>query len=284
MIVNFKKWKYLSEGRGFDSLFSSMFEQETEVAIDPNAGLIRALSVPTVRGSIIKRINAALKTKIIDDPKRNPILVKIPVKKLKTGAEFLDDALPPELSIKIKSLAIVEQETDDKSINLLNLFKSKEKLSKGWVPLTFKYTLDVLIKEVVLNEFLPEESTRTIAGISGTGIMRGKLVPNETGTGNVTQWEIIDLAINFNKPLDFGLAKYTFICSSVSAGASELAGKTTIKGSAIGPDSEMINVNQFIIKSGDKAIINPVLFGVSDILAPEVRTQTVDVSDLLPKD
>lgn len=281
MIANFKKWRSLSEGRGFDSLFFSILEQSADGVIDPNAGLIRALSTPVVRGSIIKRINSVIKTKFIDDPKKNPVSVELPVKKLKTGAEFLDDTYPPKLSIKIKELTIIEKEADDKSTNLLNLFKSKTKLSEGWVPLTFKYTLDIVINEIVLNEFLPEAAMRTISGVTGTGIIRGKLIPNEAGTGNTTQWEIVDLAVNFNKILDFGLATYTFICSSVSADASEIAGKTTIKGSVIGPDLEAININQFIIKSGSSAIINPVLFGVSDMLKPEVRTQTVDISDLL---
>ena len=258
MILNFKRWSQF-RGKISEANYDSIFERQSEnLSVDWNAMLIKLLSNPATRGTVIKRINAAIKKKLIDDTTKNPSVVEIGIDKVDPAARtYLDSDFPPKIKVKISSLIASEGESKNEG-GILNLFRSKKKVSDGWVGIEVKYVIDLTIDEVLLTEMFTEEE-RTIKDISGEGILRGKLIQSETELNEkgepmwITQWELIDIGINFTKKLD----DYKAICKS--KGAGELAGKKLSNGTPIDPES-MIMVNEIEVYKSTEKITGPSYF------------------------
>ena len=122
------------------------------------------------------------------------------------------------------------------------------------------------------------EDERKISGISGIGLLRGHLVESEEldNLGKpkyITEWELVDMGINFSKSLD----EYTFACKSISP--DQLVGKKLASGEAILAESA-INVNEFTIKKGERSIYGPTYFLSSQLFAADQKTFKVDLNDV----
>lgn len=273
MILNFKKWKEV-QGRVSESNYASIFEEERS-GPDMNVLLIKLLGNPATRGTVIKRVNQAIDKHLVNNTNLNPSTITLDLNKMDPGARvFFDADLPPKINIKISSLAATDGE--NKGSGILNVFNTKKKLSEGWVGLDVNYLIDIEIDEVILNTMFENPEDRSIKNISGVGILRGKLIQSdEAGEPKwINRWELIDLGINFVKPLD----EYKFTCKSRPA--AELIGKTLSSGAAIDAES-MINVNEFVLNKGEKKIYGPSYFMTSELFKGTELKVEVDINDLL---
>jgi len=283
MITDFKRWKKLYES-GSISLSNSILEEiENNLNIDKNAWLIKLLSNPKTKKTAYKRINAGLSKDYISNPKVNPSNLIIDLNKMNPDARiYFDNEFPPKIIINVTSLSTLDTDAagaaTEKIGGLLNLFKNKKQLSEGWVGVGFSYSLDITIDEIILNSMFESEKDRKISGISGIGLLRGHLVETE-GLDNlgkpkyITEWELVDMGINFSKKLD----PYTFSCTSTPS--DMLLGKKLASGESISADSA-VNVNGFTIKKEDKTIYGPTYFLSSQLLPPDQKTFPVDLNDV----
>jgi hypothetical protein len=282
MITSFKRWKELYESRSINLSHSILEEIQDAPSIDKNALLIKLLGNPATRKTVYKRINAALSA-YISNPENNPSTLIVDLNKMNPDARmFFDDEFPPKVIINISNLVTVNTDAagvaTDKLGGLLNVFKNKKQLSEGWVGVGFTYSLDITIDEIVLNSMFESEDERKISGISGIGLLRGHLVESEEldNLGKpkyITEWELVDMGINFSKSLD----EYTFACKSISP--DQLVGKKLASGEAILAESA-INVNEFTIKKGERSIYGPTYFLSSQLFAADQKTFKVDLNDV----
>jgi hypothetical protein len=280
MILNFKRWKEV-QGKVSESNYASIFEEEQRGSgSDMNVLLIKLLGNPATRGTVIKRVNQAIDKNLINNTNVNPSTITLDLNKMEPAARvFFDADLPPKIKVKISSLAATEGE--NKGAGILNVFNTKKKLSEGWVGLDVNYLVDIEIDEVILNAMFENPEDRSIKNISGVGILRGKLVQSgemsEAGEPKwINRWELIDLGINFVKPLD----EYKFTCKSRPA--TELIGKNLSSGAAIDAES-IINVNEFVLNKGEKKIYGPSYFMTSELFKGTELKIEVDINDLLEK-
>lgn len=282
MISNFKQWKKLYES-GHGKINYSIFEEIGSNNPDHNALLIKLLGNPVTRPTVYKRINAILLSKYVNNPKINPNSLIIDLNKMNPDARiFFDDDNPPKIIIKTSSITAVDTEESGKATEkaggILNVFKNKRKLSEGWVGVGFNYSLDITIDEIILNTMFENEEDRKISGINGIGLLRGRLVKTEELDDKgkpkyITEWEILDMGINFTKKLD----QYTFSCASVPS--DQLSGKNLASGEPIVPEN-LISANAFSIKKGEKNIYGPTYFLSSQLLPPDQKTFKLDLNDL----